>query len=141
MMRRPLMHALAPGLFGATLTPAFAAAPSSAVIAEPYRAALSAWAASADLRNDRQTLNPSTTLGFANAVLGEEMIALYGKTGPEFTEADVAQARQRAKDCMKQVGKAEAKVLSGLERILGRDLGEPLKPRPEGRRGGKEGDS
>src|SRR3546814_4959918 len=64
------------------------------------------------------TLFPYTTLFRA---------ALYGKTGPEFTEADVAQARQRAKDCMKQVGKAEAKVLSGLERILGRDLGATLK--------------
>src|SRR3546814_18798355 len=109
MMRRPLMHALAPGLFGATLTPAFAAAPSSAGIAEPDCAALAAWAAKADLRNDRQTLNPATTLGFANAVLGEEMIALSGMTGPQFTEADVAQARQRAKDCIEQVGQAEAK--------------------------------
>src|SRR3546814_6362949 len=29
--------------------------------------------------------------------------------------------------CMKQVGKAEAKILSGLERVLGRDLGATLK--------------
>jgi hypothetical protein len=116
------MGALALGLFGTTLTPAIAAAE----ITQPDCATLAAWASSTDFKQ-RQTLNPSTTLGFADAFLGEEMVALYGKTGPEFTEEDVAQARQGAKACTKQVGKAEAKVLSGLERIFGRDLGATLK--------------
>jgi len=123
MMRRSLMLALPLGLWGAALAPAVAAAE----ITEPDCATLAAWAASADFNKDRQTLNPSTMLGFANAVLGEEMVALYGKTGPEFTHEDVAHARQGAKDCMKQVGKAEARVLAGLERIYGRDLGATLK--------------
>jgi len=122
MMRRSLMGALALGLFGTTLTPVIAAAE----ITQPDCTTLAAWASSTDFKQ-RQTLNPSTMLGFANAVLGEEMVALYGKTGPEFTEEDVAQARQGAKACTKQVGKAEAKVLSGLERIFGRDLGATLK--------------
>jgi hypothetical protein len=123
MMRRSLMLALPLGLCGALLAPAIA----TAEITQPDCATLAAWAASADFNKDRQTLNPSTMLGFANAVLGEEMVALYGKTGPEFTEEDVAQARQGAKDCARQVGKAEAKILAGLERIYGRDLGATLK--------------
>ncbi|MEX2618063.1 MAG: hypothetical protein WD767_18400 [Alphaproteobacteria bacterium] len=121
VMRRSLMFAIPFGLCGAVL-PAIAAAE----ITLPDCATLAAWAGSADFRA-RQTLNPSTTFGFAEAFIGEEMVALYGKTGPEFTEADVAQARQGAKDCARQVDKAGAKVLAGLERIYGRDLGATLK--------------
>src|SRR3546814_16023166 len=64
-------------------------------------------------------------------------LALYGKTGPEFTLDEVAQARQGAKDCRGQVGKAEAKRLAGLETQVARVLGGTLKaiakaePQPE----------
>lgn len=101
------------------------ASAATAGIAQPDCAALAAWAAGTDFKA-RQTLNPSTTLGFPDAFLSREMVALYGKTGPEFTAEDVAEARQGAKECAKNAGKAEAKMLSGFERILGRDLGKTL---------------
>lgn len=121
MVRRSLMFAFPFALCGAALTPAIAAAET----ARPDCAALAAWASSTDFKA-RQTLNPSTTLGFPDAFVGEKMIALYGKTGPEFTAEDVAEARQGAKDCARQLSKAEAKVLSGLERLYGRELGATL---------------
>src|SRR3546814_12350620 len=54
------------------------------------------------------------------------MVALYGKTGPEFTAEDVAQARQNAKDCAKQVGKAERTSLAGIDKLFARGLGPVL---------------
>src|SRR3546814_8137262 len=90
-------------------------APGSAIaITLPDCAALAAWTEGTDLR-EYQVLNPSTTLGFPTAFLGAEFAALYGKTGPEFTLDEVAQARQGAKDCRGQVGKAEAKRLARSE--------------------------
>ena len=121
MVRRFPLFVLPLALWGAVLTPSIAAAE----ITLPACAALAAWAGSTDFKA-RQTLNPSTTLGFPDAFLSEKMIALYGKIGPEFTPEDVAEARQGAKDCARQLGKAEAKVLSGLERLYGRELGATL---------------
>lgn len=121
MARRFPVFALPLALWGAVFTPGIAAAE----IALPDCAALAAWASSTDFKA-RQTLNPSTTLGFPDAFVGEHMIALYGKTGPEFSADDVAQARQGAKDCAKQLNKSEAKILSGLERLYGRELGGTL---------------
>lgn len=121
-MTRPLVTLALPlGLWSALLAPGSAAA----AITQPDCATLAAWAGTADLRA-HQTLNPSTMLGFPTVFLGEEMVALYGKTGPEFTLDEVAQARQGAKDCARQVGKAEAKQLAGLERVLAKNLGGTL---------------
>src|SRR3546814_774709 len=121
MMRPFLILALPLGLHCAVLAPGSAAAE----ITQPDCATLVAWAGSTDFR-EVQTLNPSTVLGFPTAFLGEEMVALYGKTGPEFTAEDVAQARQNAKDCAKQVGKAERKSLAGIDKLFARGLGPVL---------------
>src|SRR3546814_13762616 len=76
MMRPFLILALPLGLHCAVLAPGSAAAE----ITQPDCATLVAWAGSTDFR-EVQTLNPSTVLGFPTAFLGEEMVALSGKTG------------------------------------------------------------
>jgi len=121
-MTRPLVKLALPVVFwGAQLAPHSV----TAAVSAPDCAALAAWAGTADFR-EVQTLNPSTMLGFPTAFLGEEMVALYGKTGPEFSLDEVAQARQQAKDCRGQVGKTEAKQLAGLDRVLAKSLGGTL---------------
>ncbi len=99
---------------------------AQAEIALPDCETMAAWASEADLR-DRQQLNPSTTLGFPTAFLGQEMIDLYGKPGPDFSPDDVAMARQAAKDCGRQVSAKDLKkVLAGLEKEFARGLGPTL---------------
>lgn len=125
-MIRPLLTLALPlglpvALWAALLAPGSA----TAEISQPDCATLAAWTGNTDFR-EVQALNPSTLLGFPTAFLGEEMAALYGKTGPEFTQDDVAQARQHAKDCRSQVGKAEAKQLAVLDRVLSKSLGGTL---------------
>ncbi|MGF1592834.1 MAG: hypothetical protein ACFCUW_06115 [Kiloniellaceae bacterium] len=102
-----------------------APATAQAEIMLPDCARMADWAGRIDLR-ERQALNPSTTLGYPVAFLDAEMAALYGKTGPEFTVEDAAAARQAAKDCTRQVGKAESRVLAGLEKEFARGLGPTL---------------
>lgn len=125
-MTRPLVKLALPlGLPVAFCAALLAPGSATAEISQPDCAALAAWAGSTDLR-EVQALNPSTLLGFPTAFLGADMAALYGKTGPEFTLDEVAQARQHAKGCRSQVGKAEAKQLAGLDRVLSKSLGGTL---------------
>src|SRR3546814_18892945 len=110
MMRPFLILALPLGLHCAVLAPGSAAAE----ITQPDCATLVAWAGSTDFR-EVQTLNPSTVLGFPTAFLGEEMVAIYGKTGPEFTAEDVAQDRPHATAGPHTVHKATRKNPAGNE--------------------------
>src|SRR5690606_25664151 len=109
-------------LLAVPLLAALAPTAARAEITLPDCATLAAWYAGIDTKDWRQ-LNPSTTLGFPGAFLGPEMVALYGKTAPEFSLDDVAVARQGAKDCRKEVGKAEARQLAALDKQLARNVG------------------
>lgn len=107
------------------LAAALAPAGARAEITLPDCATLAAWYAGIDTKDWRQ-LNPSTTLGFPGAFMGQEMAALYGKTAPEFSLDDVSAARQGIKDCRKAVGKAEARQLAALDKQLARNVGGTL---------------
>jgi hypothetical protein len=110
----------------AVLSPAAA----NAQIKAPGCEALAAWLSKVDLR-DREKVNRHKTYGIATAMKGDEMVRLFGKAGPDFTQDDVAAARKIADDCEKAAGRAKdrqaAKLFAGLESEFQRNLGPVLK--------------
>lgn len=110
----------------AALSPAAA----NAQIKTPSCQALAAWLSNVDLR-DREKVNRHKTYAIAKAMKGDEMVRLFGKAGPDFTQDDVAAARKIADDCEKAAGRAKdrqtAKLFASLESEFQRNLGPILK--------------